>query len=91
MKAVILSLLLVVSASAKAQATYEQLMNIQFTNRSCSLIDQWVDWTETQLRLKGLLGVEPEQMSNADRLYNVRARSMIWSLRIGCSNPNRYK
>jgi len=91
MKTIAFALLLLATAPVQAQATYEQLMNVKFTDRSCSMIDQWVTWTETQLRLKGLLGVDPEKMSNEDRLYNVRARSIIWALRIGCSNPDRYK
>lgn len=90
MKAVALALILLASAPVQAQATYEQLMNIKLSPANCTNIDRWVNWAEQQLKLKGLLGVAPEDMSNEDRLYNVRARSIIWALRIGCSNPDRY-
>jgi hypothetical protein len=47
---------------------------------------------EENLQLKGYAGKNPEDLATEeDRKYNSRARVVIWSLRIGCNNPNRYK
>jgi ABC-type thiamine transport system ATPase subunit len=70
--------------------SYEQLAAIKLSNNDCVNIDRIVNWTETQLRLRGLTNVMPEDLSNDDRQYNATARIMVWSLRIGCANPNRY-
>jgi len=72
-------------------ATYEQLDAVKVTNQDCARIDRHVNFLEEQLRMKGLSNAEPEQLADADRKYNATVRSMIWSLRIGCSNPDRYK
>ena len=70
--------------------SYEQLAAIKLTNQDCVNIDRHVNWAETQLRLRGLTNAMPEDLNNEDRRYNATARIMIWSLRIGCANPNRY-
>ena len=72
-------------------ATYEQLDAVKLTDSDCARIDKHVNFLEEQLRMKGLYTVEPEQLNDDNRKYNARVRSMIWSLRIGCSNPDRYK
>jgi hypothetical protein len=91
MKYLILVMLLVLPVVPKAQVSYEHLNSIRVSNLDCPRIDTWVNWAETQLRLRGIYGREPETLSNDDRLYNLRARSIIWALRIGCANPDRYK
>ena len=91
MKSVIVALTIAFVPVAQAQVSYAQLNNTKVSLADCARIDYWVEWSETQLRLKGLLYAEPESLTNEDRLYNQRARSLIWALRIGCANPNRYK
>lgn len=60
--------------------------------RDCPRIDTIINNMEEQLRLKGFAGMNPEDLkTEEDRKYNSRARVVIWSLRIGCNNPNRYK
>jgi hypothetical protein len=71
-------------------ATLSELKSIKLTNRDCSRIDHWVDYAETQLQRRGLTGKHPEELNEQDRQYNATAHIMIWSLRIGCANPNRY-
>jgi hypothetical protein len=68
----------------------EQLEAIKLRDTDCKSIDANVDLLEQQLRLKGILGKNPEDLSQEDRRYNSTVRIMIWSLRIGCNNPNRY-
>ena len=86
----LLSVVLVGCASNKA-ISYQQLDSIQLGDYDCPKIDQWVNFSEDQLRAKGLLYVDPTTLNDSDRLYNAKARIIIWSLRIGCANPNRYK
>jgi hypothetical protein len=71
--------------------TYEQLAGIQVSNADCSRIDYIIDNMNQQLKLKGILGVNPENLSAEDRRYNEKAKIIIWSLIIGCNNPDRYK
>lgn len=71
--------------------TYEQLSSIQVKNSDCRNIDAIVSNMENQLRIKGLINANPEDLNDSDRKYNARARIVIWSLRIGCNNPNRYR
>jgi hypothetical protein len=71
--------------------SYQQLSAFKVNNSMCPQIDYYVNLMETQLRLKGLYNATPENLNDADRQYNAEARIIIWSLRIGCNNPNRYK
>ena len=87
----LLLIALLLPGITRAQVPYEYLNSVQVSTRDCSRIDYWVDWAETQLKLRGIYGRDPETLNNEDRLYNVRARSIIWALRIGCANPDRYK
>lgn len=67
-----------------------ELKSIRLSNADCPNIDYWVNYAETQLRRRGLVNVHPEDLHGEDREYNATARIMIWSLRIGCNNPDRY-
>lgn len=71
--------------------TYEQLSSLKATQLDCGIIDSRIAMVEEQLRMRGLVNVNPEDLSDADRKFNATARVYIWSLRIGCNNPNRYK
>jgi len=86
----LVAIMLVGCASNRA-VSYQQLDAIKLGDSDCPRIDQWVNFSEDQLRAKGLLYADPTQLNDADRLYNAKARIIIWSLRIGCANPNRYK
>jgi hypothetical protein len=67
-----------------------ELKSIKLSNRDCANIDQRIRWAENQLRLRGTLNAHPEELHGEDREFNAAARIQIWSLRIGCANPNRY-
>lgn len=89
MKLVAVLLVLVLAGCASKRAvSYDQLAGIQVNDRDCANVDGITKTVEQQLKVKGLLGQNPEDMSEEDRNYNSRARVIIWSLRIGCNNPN---
>jgi hypothetical protein len=67
-----------------------ELKSIKVSNRNCTQIDQWVDYAETQIQRRGLTGKHPEELNVDEREYNTTAKAIIWSLRIGCANPDRY-
>jgi hypothetical protein len=71
--------------------SYAQLNSIRTGNISCDKIEAVTANMERQLQLKGLANVNPEDLNDADRLYNAKARIVIWSMRVGCNNPDRYK
>lgn len=71
--------------------SYGELTSIRVSNADCPRMDAIINNMETQLRLRGLQDANPEDLNDADRQYNATARIVIWSLRIGCNNPNRYK
>ena len=71
--------------------TNEQLSRLKATNLDCGIIDSRTAMVEEQLRMRGIANMNPEDMSPADRQFNTTARIYIWSLRIGCNNPDRYK
>lgn len=94
--AIIIVLGLVGCASSRVQPqgrgmTYEQLSAIQVGKIECKNIDQVVNEMEKQLSIRGIRNANPEDLNDADRMYNAKARIIIWSMRIGCNNPNRYK
>ena len=70
--------------------TYAQLDALRYTNADCPQLDRNIQFIETQLRLKGLLNVDPTKLDEPDRVYNATARILIWNLRIGCTNPTRF-
>jgi hypothetical protein len=78
--------------NTQSAVSYDQLKKIQsgLTNKDCRYIDQRINFAEEQLRLKALLYATPEDLNDADREYNAVARIIIWSLRIGCNNTDRY-
>lgn len=72
--------------------SYAELENIQVTNADCSRIESFINLMNEQLYLKGYAGKNPEDLpAEEDRKYNSRAKVIIWSLRIGCNNTDRYK
>jgi len=71
--------------------TMAQLEHLQVTDSDCAVIDQRINYVENQLRLRGTFGMNPEDLSEEDRRYNSTGKIIIWSLRIGCNNPNRYQ
>lgn len=85
--AILAVLVLAGCASRPKAVTYDQLASIQVNDRDCANIEGITRAVEQQLQAKGLLGRNPEDMTEADREYNSRARVIIWSLRIGCNNP----
>jgi hypothetical protein len=76
--------------STKPGMSQDQLASIKVSDKDCPQINRHTNFAEEQLRLRGLTNVNPEDLNEEDRLYNATARILIWSLRIGCSNPNRY-
>lgn len=79
------------SYGSQQAISYAQLQSIKVTSQDCPNIDAHVNFVEQQLRLKGLTNAVPENLNEDDRKYNATARIIIWSLRIGCNNPDRYK
>ena len=71
--------------------TEAQLSSLRAKQSDCSMIDSKIAQVEEQLRMRGLVNANPEDLSEADRKFNAMARIYIWSLRIGCNNPNRYR
>ena len=67
-----------------------ELKSIKLSNKDCPNINQWVNYAESQLQLRGIAGKHPEDLHGEDREYNATARIIVWSLRIGCANPDRY-
>lgn len=74
----------------RGSISYNQLSSIQVHNSDCPRIDEIIAYVEQQQRLRGTFGKSPEDLNEADRKYNEKARIIVWSLRIGCNNPRRY-
>ena len=93
MKSAVILLLVALTGCASNRAmTYTQVENIQLGDRDCPRADVIIGGLEKQLQIKGYAGRNPEDLpSEEDRKYNSRAKVAIWSLRIGCNNPDRYK
>jgi hypothetical protein len=89
--AIMLVLMLAGCATRQPTLTYDQIAAIQVRDSDCRDVDDITRVLETQLRIKGLLNKNPEDMTEADREYNSRARVIIWSLRIACNNPGWLK
>jgi type IV pilus biogenesis protein CpaD/CtpE len=97
MKSIFVGLLVAVLAGCATKQpvmpeaiSYNQLAAIKVSNKDCKNIDYHINYVERQLKAKGLLYASPENLNDEDRKYNATARIIIWSLRIGCANPNRY-
>ena len=71
--------------------SYEQLNQIKVNNSDCRNMDSIIGNMKKQLKLRGLENASPEDLNDADRMYNAQARIVIWSLIIGCNNPDRYR
>jgi hypothetical protein len=73
--------------------SYQEIESIKVVDsRDCRDPDNLITEMYRQLQLKGFLGKNPEDLAtDEDRRYNSRAKVVIWSLRIGCNNPDRYK
>lgn len=71
--------------------TYEQMKNTRYTYKDCKQIDYHINTLEAQLKSRGLLNADPEELNEEDRMYNAMARIQIWNLRIDCNNPNRFR
>lgn len=72
-------------------ASYEQLKSTRYTYKDCQQIDYHINYLEGQLKARGLLNADPEQLNEEDRMYNATARILVWNLRIDCNNRNRFK
>ena len=82
----------VAPAAQSTSVGIEQLtaMSQRLNNTDCAHIDTNIVFLETQLQNRGLANRTPEDLNDSDRIYNATAKMMIWALRIGCNNPNRY-
>lgn len=89
----ILALLSLVGCATRhpGTVTHEQMSSIKVDNNNCPQIDSIIAEVRDQLRMRGTLNKNPEDLSDADRMYNEKAKIIIWSLIIGCNNPDRYK
>jgi hypothetical protein len=74
----------------KGGIPYEQLASIKVTQENCTGIDQNIDGVNQQLKLRGVYGKNPEELDEDDRKYNQAGKIIIWSMIIGCNNPDRY-
>jgi hypothetical protein len=82
---------LVGCATHQPRVTYEQMASIRVDNHNCPQIDNIIGDVRNQLRMRGTLDKNPEDLSEEDRKYNEKAKVIIWSLIIGCNNTDRYK
>ena len=81
------------ASSRQSAMTYADVERIRVVDQQdCRDPDSIIVQLNKQLELKGYLGKNPEDLAtDEDRRYNSRVKVIIWSLRIGCNNPNRYK
>jgi hypothetical protein len=78
------------SAPPQRGMSLAQIENIKVYQRDCANMDKFITDVENQLRIRGTFGKNPEDLSEEDRRYNSAGKIIIWSLRIGCNNPQRY-
>ena len=81
---------LVGCATRPVAVPLEQIQARKYTMADCPNLDQNIKFLETQLRLKGLHNVDATKLDESDREYNAVTKKIIWNLRIGCTNPNRF-
>lgn len=84
---VLVATLVIVGCTSHRAVSYQTLEQVQVSDAQCANADQYIAEVQQQLKYKGLVGKNPEDLNEADRQYNSRARVIIWSLRIGCNNP----
>jgi len=66
----------------------QQMEQIRIVDsRDCPRMDQIIAQMYRQLDARGLNNRRPEDMTEEQRLYNARAKIIIWNLRAGCNNP----
>jgi len=91
----VLALALILTAcAAKPQpqaVDLAELRQITVNTTSCANLDATIIWLEQQQREAGIAPTAPELLNEHDREYQARIRAMVWALRIGCTNPNRYR
>jgi hypothetical protein len=90
----ILLVVILTSCASKPQPytlTLEQLRQLQVTQQDCARIDLVVNRLEQNQLNAGVPRLDPELLPEPEREYQARTRAAVWALRIGCSNPNRYK
>ena len=88
---VILLVVALAGCAGRPTVSYDQMASIHVDDYNCPNIDQITAGVQEQLRLLGTLNKNPEDMTEAQRQYTEKAKIIIWSLRIGCNNPDRYK
>jgi hypothetical protein len=88
---VILLVVALAGCATRPTVSYDQMASIHVDDNNCPNIDQIIAGVQEQLRLLGTLNKNPEDMTETQRQYNEKAKIIIWSLRIGCNNPDRYK
>jgi len=96
---VLAAALLLASSVAMAQPaphyrllTISELRSIKLNDGMCPDKDSYIAEMEDQLTRKGIgVAANPESLSKEDTEFNAAAKILIWSLRVGCANPDRYK
>ena len=91
---VILAVMLSACATKNAappSLSLEQLRTLQLDQRDCAVIERRVEQLEQNQKNAGVARIAPELLPEPDREYQALTRTHIWALRIGCSNPDRYR
>ncbi len=82
----VLAVLLISACGTRISS--QQMEQIQIVDsRDCPRMDQIIATLYRQLETRGLSNRRPEDMTEEQRLYNARAKIIIWNLRAGCNNP----
>jgi hypothetical protein len=81
----IAALLLTACGTTISSQQMEQIRIVD--SRDCPRMDQIIAQMYRQLDARGLTNRRLEDMTEEQRLYNARARIIIWNLRAGCNNP----
>ena len=71
--------------------TLEQLRELQVTQADCARIDLVIQRLEQNQTNAGVPRLDPSLLPEPQREYQARTRAAVWALRIGCSNPDRYR
>jgi hypothetical protein len=69
----------------------EQLRNNTVVDADCARIETIIPQLEQNQQRAGIPRANPEDLPEPVREYQALTRANIWALRIGCSNPDRYK
>lgn len=88
MKLLAISLAVTLLSACGTTVSNQQMEQIRIVDsRDCPRMDQIIDNLNQQLARRGLQNRRPEDMNESDRMYNARAKIIIWNLRAGCNNP----